>query len=274
MELEAKKAIEGLSLKVNPDYGKGRLRRRVLLRKKIDTTRSVNDGQQTVIAELEDNHHQFRVRLFHDGEKVTHINGDALRYPNNTCPGSLDLLQRLVGVTLGDGPGAFAKSTEARALCTHLFDLACLAYTHASREEQTREYHAVVEDERESIIDARITINDNLILQWDLKNNVIQNESLFKGVSPHTGFMRWVMQNLQGDEQEAAITLAKATFVAFSRRVDTSHVAGTQLVNGIMPKDICYTYRSPVMEQAYHLPDTVKDYSDNPQDMLKFIEVF
>jgi len=68
--------------------------------------------------------------------------------------------------------------------------------------------------------------------------------------------------------------LAKAVFVAFSRRVDTEHVAGTGLVKGIMPKDICYTYRSPVMEQAVHLHNTVIDYSDNPQDMLKFVEVF
>lgn len=263
MDEAAKIAIEALSLKVNPDYGKGRLRRRILLRKHNDA----------VIAELEDNHHAFRIRLFHDKKKVTAINGDALRYPNNTCPGSLDLFNRLIGVELDRGPKAFSDNTEARAFCTHLFDLACLAYTHATRQELTREYHAIVEDEREGIVKASVLINDQVIHAWDLKNNIIQNKGQMQGVSPHTGFMRWVMQNLQGDQQEAAIVLAKAVFVAFSRRVDTSHVAGTQLVNGIMPKDICYTYRSPVMEQAFHLPDTVKDYSDNPQDMLKFIEI-
>ena len=271
---ELKKTIEGLSLKVNPDYGKGRLRRRVLLRKKPGA----------VIAELEDNHHAFRIRLFHDNHSVTAVNGDALRYPNNTCPGSLDLLNRLLGVELGKGPKAFSDVTEARAFCTHLFDLACLAYTHASRvdssqvyssqDNATREYHAIVEDERDGIVKASVLVNNSILHRWDLKNNIIQNEGKMQGISPHTGFMRWVMQNLQGDEQEAAIVLAKAVFVAFSRRVDTSHVAGTQLVNGIMPKDICYTYRSPVMDTAYHLPDTVKDYSDNPQDMLKFIEIF
>jgi hypothetical protein len=123
-------------------------------------------------------------------------------------------------------------------------------------------------------VKARVTINDNLILQWDLKSNIIQNEGKFKDVTPHTGFMRWAMQNLQGDEQEAAIVLAKAVFVAFSRRVDTEHIAGTGLVKGIMPKNICYTYTSPVMEQAVHLHNTVIDYSDNPQDMLRFVEVF
>jgi hypothetical protein len=240
------------------------LRRRVLLRK----------HNEMVIAELEDNHHAFRIRLFHDANKVTQVNGDALRYPNNTCPGSLDLLYRLVGVDLGKGPKAFSDTTEARAFCTHLFDLACLAYTHVSRGEATREYHAIVEDEREGIVKASVTINEKIILQWNLKNNIIQNEGKFKDVSPHTGFMRWSMQHLKDDELEAAIVLAKAVFVAFSRRVDTEHVAGTGLVKGIMPKDICYTYRSPVMEQAVHLHNTVINYSDNPQDMLKFVEVF
>jgi len=261
---ELRKTLEGLSLKMNPDYGKGRLHRRILLRKQPGV----------VIAELEDNHHAFRVRLFHDGVKVTQINGDALRYPNTTCPGSLDLFTRLVGVELGKGPKAFSDTTEARAFCTHLFDLACLAYTHASRQETTREYHATVEDERNGIVKASVTINGKVVQDWDLKNNIIQNEGVMQGVSPHTGFMRWTMQNLQGDAQEAAIVLAKAVFVAFSRRVDTEHVAGTQLVKGIMPKDICYTYTSPVMEEAHHLHNTVVDYSNNPQDMLKFIEIF
>jgi hypothetical protein len=270
---ETNKAIESYSLKLNPQYGTGCLRRRVLLRKKMDASRKVTEGPYLVIAELEDNHHAFRVRLHHDGQRVCFVNGDALRFPNDTCPGSLDLLDRLVGVKLGKGPKAFSEATEARAFCTHLFDLACLAYTHASRDEATREYHAIVEDEHDGIVKASVTLNDVLAVQWNLKNNIAQNEGQYQGISPHTGFMRWAMQNLQGDEQEAAIVLAKAVFVAFSRRVDTEHVAGTGLVKGIMPKDICYTYRSPVMERATHLANTVIDYSNNPQDMLKFVEI-
>jgi len=273
MGAETDKAIKSFSLKLNPDYGKGRLRRRILLRSTLDTTRTTNEGKHAVIAELEDNHHAFRVRLYHDTHKVCFVNGDAIRFPNDTCPGSLDLLRRLVGVELGKGPKAFPEATEARAFCTHLFDLACLAYTHASRSAQVRDYHAIVEDERDGIVQARVTIDNGVALQWNLKNNVIQNEGKYYGVSPHTGFMRWAMQQLHGDELEAAITLAKSVFVAFSRRVDTEHVAGTGLVKGIMPKDICYTYRSPVMERATHLHNTVIDYSDRPDDMLKFVEI-
>jgi hypothetical protein len=272
-------ALSSLGLHPNPDYGKGCLRRKVLLRKKTDLARTAAEGQQIVIAELEDNCHQFRVRLFHDGDKVCAVNGDALRFPNDTCPGSVDLLKRLVGVALGDGPGAFAKSSNPREFCTHLFDLACLAYTHASRPlssfaGETRLYHAIIQDEDDDgIQDAKVLINDKRVIHWHLKNHVVQDEGIAKGANVHSGFTRWATTHLQGDELEAGILLAKTNFVAMSRRVDTEKVAGTQLVKGIMPKDICYTYRSPVMENAHHLHNSTVDYSDNPDGMLKFVEI-
>jgi len=272
-------ALSSLGLHPNPDYGNGCLRRMVLLRKKTDLSRTAEQGQQIVIAELEDNCHQFRVRLFHDGNKVCAVNGDALRFPNDTCPGSVDLLRRLVGVTLDDGPGAFAKNTNPREFCTHLFDLACLAYTHASRPlssfaGDTRLYHAIVKDEDEDgISDTLVLINEKPVIHWHLKNHVVQDEGIAKGANVHSGFTRWATAHLQGDELEAGILLAKTNFVAMSRRVDTEKVAGTQLVKGIMPKDICYTYRSPVMENAHHLHNSTVDYSHKPDAMLKFVEI-
>lgn len=267
-------ALTPLGLHPNPDYGNGCLRRQVLLRKKIDLSRNPAQGQHMVIAELEDNCHQFRVRLFHDGSKVCEVNGDALRYPNDTCPGSIALLQRLVGVTLGDGPGAFAKSSNPREFCTHLFDLASLAYTHASRPVDTRLYHAIVRDEDDNgITEAMVLIDNTPVIHWHLKQHVVQDEGIAKGANVHSGFTRWANAHLQGDVLEAGILLAKTNFVAMSRRVDTEKVAGTQLVKGIMPKDICYTYRSPVMEQAHHLHNSTVDYSHRPEQMLKFVEI-
>lgn len=272
-------ALASIGLHPNPDYGNGCLRRKVLLRKTTDLSRTPAQGQQMVIAELEDNCHQFRVRLFHDGNKVCEVNGDALRFPNDTCPGAVDLLSRLIGVELGNGPGAFAKTTNPREFCTHLFDLACLAYTHASRPlssfaGDTRLYHAIIKDEDdEGIQDAQVLINDKPVIHWHLKNHVVQDEGVAKNANVHSGFTRWATANLQGDELEAGIVLAKTNFVAMSRRVDTEKVAGTQLVKGIMPKDICYTYRSPVMENAHHLHNSTRDYSDTPEQMLKFVEI-
>lgn len=266
--------LASLGMHPNPDYGYGCLRRKILLRKKRDLSRSPEQGQQIVIGELEDNCHQFRVHLFHDGEKVCDMHGDVLRFPNTTCPGAADLLKRLIGVALGQGPGAFAKNCNPREFCTHLFDLACLAYTHASRSDETRLYHAIIQDEDDDgIQDARVLINEKPVIHWHLKKNIVQDEGIAKDANVHSGFTRWATAHLQGDELEAAIVLAKTNFVAMSRRVDTDKVAGTQLVNGLMPKDICYTYRSPIMETAIHLGNTFVDYSDRPDDMLKFMEI-
>lgn len=271
-------ALQSLGLYPNLHYGYGSLHRKILLRKKTEFSRTPEQGQQVVLAELEDNCHQFRIKLFHDTQKVCDVHGDALRYPNNTCPGSVDLLNRLLGVALGQGLGAFAKHTNAREFCTHLFDLACLAYTHASRTPQCfagerRLYHAIIRDEDdEGTTDVRVFINEHLIIHWHLKQNVVQDDGIAKGANLYSGFTRWASSALQGDELEAATVLAKANFISMSRRVDTERVAGTQLVSGIMPKDICYTYRSPVMERAQHLHNTTIDYSDRDEKMLKFIE--
>jgi hypothetical protein len=69
------------------------------------------------------------------------------------------------------------------------------------------------------------------------------------------------------------MVLCKTNFISMSRWVDLNAAAGEQLATGLMPKDICYTYTSPIMESAYHLADTVIDYSNRPQDMLKLVEV-
>lgn len=256
--------LQAMGLHPNFDYGHGCLHRKILLRKQGNT----------VMADLEDNCHVFRVRLSHDQKTVTAVSGEALRYPNNTCPGSLELLQRLVGIPLGGGVSAFAKSTNPREFCTHLFDLACLAYTHASRTEASRLYHAMVRDENDDgITIASISIDDKPVIKWHMKQNIVQDDNQYKGVNVHSGFTRWATNHLSGDELEAAIVLAKANFISMARRVDTDKVAGTQLVNGIMPKDTCYTYRSPVMETAFHLENTMRDYSNTPDDMLKFVEL-
>jgi len=267
--------LSALGLHPNMQYGTGCLHRKILLRKITDSSRPIEKGQHVVIAELEDNCHVFRVRLYHNTQKICDASGEAIRYPNNTCPGSIDLLKKLIGLSLGDGPSAFPNNFNSREFCTHLFDLACLAYTHASRSEDTRLYHAIINDEDDDgICDAKIFINEKIIFHWHLKQHEIQNEGLTQGLNMRSGFTRWAMNHLQGDELESAIVLAKANFVSMSRRVDTEKISGTQLINGIMPKDICYTYRSPIMETAYHLKNSIKDYSENPQDMLKMIEIF
>ena len=81
---------------LNPNYGEGIFRRRIRL-----TAIPGSGTQPDIFGELEDTQHGFRTRIEHDGEKVTAIHGDPVRYPVSTCPGALGPLQELVGVVLG-----------------------------------------------------------------------------------------------------------------------------------------------------------------------------
>ncbi len=246
----------------NPHYGTGRMRRRILLRKQ---------GNK-VIAELEDNKHAFRIRLFHDGKAITAMEGEAVRHPLNVCPGSIDLLQQLIGTPLSDNPHALGAVAKPRNFCTHLFDLASLALTHAARDEQQRQYDVIVEDERNGVLNVHALINDIEFMHWAVENQTIQNEGPCQGISIEQGFPRWVMANLKGDERETALVMIRTIFVANSRRIDISNIEGTNLVNTFMPEGICYARQEPQMHEAYHLVGTTKEYSDSPEQLLQFSE--
>jgi len=249
-------------LKWNPDYGDGCLRRGILLTNKPGM----------VIGELEDNNHAFRIFLSHDGEKITDARGEAIRFPNNTCAESVSILNELVGVPLHKGPRGLIEGREPRRFCSHQFDMACLAYTHISREETQRRFDAVVYDESDGEMQVTVAINGEEIFNWTLKDKMIQEEGPWQEVNIQKGFAHWAADNLQEDEFEAAVMLSKAIFVSVSRRVDMEHVAGTQLVNDLMPKDVCYVYRAPVMDRSIHLAGTVRDYSECPEQILQFSE--
>lgn len=108
----------------NPDYGTGCYRRRVRLQ---------HLGAQTVLAEMEDDQHGFRITVQHDGHAITQIHSESLRIPMTTCGGAGDVLAQLVGVPLSDSPRSLAAHANPRAHCTHQYDLLGLAITHARR---------------------------------------------------------------------------------------------------------------------------------------------
>ncbi len=256
------KALESdLPFKPNPLYGTGVFRRRVRLRKQESKGRST---EQLVIADLEDDNHRFRIMLYHDGQVVTRIEGEALRYPLTTCPGSLDLLKELVGTPLSDDPRSLGVRLDPRRFCTHQFDLAGLAITHALRDGIEQQYDIIVHDQTvgEDMCGwhkVEAAINGQTVFKWDLKDFVIQSEGLWNNVSIMHGFSKWAVGHLSGSELEAALILTRAVFVSNSRRFDISSMAGKPALVAFMQKDVCYSYRSPIVEQATYVGDAFKD---------------
>jgi chromosomal replication initiation ATPase DnaA len=108
----------------NPDYGTGTYRRRIRL----------EQGDGCVYGALEDTNHGFTVTVYHDGEHVTAIEGDAKRVPYTSCPGALNPIKGYIGsgtgkthIALGLGLAACQKGlsvgfTTAASLVNELLE--------------------------------------------------------------------------------------------------------------------------------------------------------
>lgn len=248
------------SVPLNPDYGKGIYRRSILL--------CNQDGKTT--AELEDNNHALRILLIHNRKVVKGISAETIRVPNNTCDGSVNLLQDLVGARLSASPRAIIGYTKRRANCTHLYDLAVLAVSQAWRGETRRRYDIEIPDEVEGVTTSNVRRNGQMVLRWTLKNNVIQSPRLFRGLHAVQGIRPWLEKNLEGDELEAALTLQQGHFVAQSRIFNLNAIAGHRLEEDTMMEGVCYAYGPGIIKKGYCLANTVKDFTHTPEKMLQF----
>src|SRR5262245_33822255 len=77
----------------------------------------VSTDNATVVANLEDDFHRFRVTLEHDGSVVRSLRGEAIRYPWSACPGADALLKRFDGVALFDSCTALAGHDDPKQHC-------------------------------------------------------------------------------------------------------------------------------------------------------------
>jgi len=246
-------------------YGQGRYRRRIRLRAEA--------GQ--VHGELEDTNHGFRCTVFHDGNKVTDIHSAALRIPFDTCPGATEPLRKLIGLPLCEDILDIKPLTDTAANCTHLLDLALLAIRHSTRQIPEMIYDICVEDQAhdEQIASAEIYANGNLIHRWQTCNWAIISPSHLNGNVLYKGFSKWAATHFSGDQREAAFALQKGYFVAVSRRyTDNSQVGQSANDHRDVMLGVCYSYSSPQIERAKRVANSMRDFSNVPEQLLKFIE--
>lgn len=245
----------------NPDYGNGVYRRRIRLR---------NQGQQ-VCAELEDCNHGFRLHIKHDDQCIRAIDVEALRFPLSSCPGAAKPLQDLVGCRLDSKTATFTQASTPRSNCTHLYDLALLAVNHARREDIKRVYDVEVADAISGPQHMTVLRNGEVIHRWQVDQQRLIAPSPISAKPIMQGFSRWSQQFFGDAEQlEAAQVLQRGYFVARARRVELNNRGGEPAVNDSMMIGACYSYSPSVVEQATRLPGTVRDFSDCPEQLLKF----
>lgn len=245
----------------NPDYGNGIFRRRIRL---------VGEPGK-VIAELEDCNHGFRSVVFHDGVKVTDVQAETLRVPLTTCGGAIEPIKALSGTLIDSSTLAINSAVSARANCTHLYDLSLLAIAHANRGSVTRQYDVEVDDEIDGRAESRVLRDDRLVFSWQTSQWQILAPSHLKDKPLFKGFAAWASNAFKGDQQEAAFVLQKGYFVAQSRIYDIEAFAGLPAINNTPMHNACYSYTSPILEQAYSNTGAIRDFTDCPEQLLKFV---
>ena len=235
-------------------------RRRIRLKKPCETQ---------VLAGVEDDFHAFKVLLTHDGETVVAVEGETLRYPLDTCPGSLSLLHQLESVALSKDPRAIGAFVNPRQHCTHLFDLAGLAIAHACRDAQSREYDISIPDH--DLSELFLRRDGELILHMSLVENIIQSPLLYQGQSIEQGFSAWVKHNISNHEEgEAALILQRGRFVAMGW-LQKEAIVKTSVPWRHVPVGVCYSYQKGTIDKATRVKGSIKDCSDPSIELVKFV---
>ena len=231
--------------------------------------RLIADGRR-ITGDLVDDPHHFRVHLEHDGQRVTALQSEAIRYPWTPCPEAAQPLQELVGMPLSPLSTAVGGHSRAIAQCTHLFDLAGLAVAHAAAGRTRRVYHCVVDGERDEVAHATLHRDGELLLEWEVRGS-IQNTTLhgappFDGIGLTGGFMAWAQQNLDPDLAEAAIVLRRGCMIGGVRFFDLDEVTMAPEMGQLNGR--CFTYSEGTVDRAYRVRGTRRDFSLDHQAML------
>ncbi len=244
-------------------------------RRAIDLRASGN----SVVAWLEDDFHHFGIAMHHDGDKVVAVEGQAARFPRDTCPGAVGILQEVVGMPLHQRSTALGQYTNMRMHCTHMYDLLGLAIAHAACGRKHRRYEAMVPD-RESLDSAQLNSriggrtapqlyrDGELVMSWEVEGDLITGPAPYTGISIGRGFREWT-ETLDIDQAEAAHVLRRAALIALGRLIDLQALPpeGVKATAGA-----CHSFQPEVVKHSSRMLATTRDYSDNPQGLLLNID--
>jgi len=230
---------------------------------------------RSVVAWLEDDFHHFGIEMRHDGDKVVAVEGQAARFPRDTCPGAVGILQEVVGMPLHKRSTALGQYTNMRWHCTHMYDLLGLAIAHAASGREHRRYEAMVPDREpldganaDSSIGGRTTPelyrDGDLVMSWEVQGDLITGPSPYTGISMGRGFREWT-ETLDIDQAEAAHVLRRAALIALGRLIDLQALPpeGVQASVGV-----CHSFQPEVARRSSHTIAMTKDFSENPHGLL------
>jgi hypothetical protein len=230
--------------------------------------RAVEPG--CVVSELEDDFHFFVVTLRHDTTHVVSVACEARRWPWLTCPAAAVSLTALAGMPLSRRFTAAGRWTDPKQNCTHQFDAACHAITHAAwgREERVYDVEVPRRDLETGTTHVRLWVDGDARLAWTLTwTGIVDPEPPFDEAPWKGGFMRWADATLPEDDAECAIVLRRAADIGMGRGMDLDAVPVASELPSSMA-GICYTMQPGVREIALRHVGSIRDFASEPERLL------
>jgi hypothetical protein len=251
-------------LPAREDYGRGRYRRCIVLEAR---------GRE-VRGELADDFHHFAVRVVHDGARATAVEGEDVRVPWVTCPGAVAPLRRMEGAPLGRSLADLERHTDARAQCTHLHDLACLALAHAARVEAggaaRRRYDVAVPDRVGGVAEATLARDGAPLSTWRIEGSALTGAtpSALDGMPLRGAGFRAHLRGLDDDLAEAAWVFRRAVFIALGRQHDFDRMEGAWRFARLVGPS-CHTFDPARVDRAHRVLGSVRDFSASAEGILR-----
>lgn len=237
------------------------------------TVRSLERGR--VRCELHDDYHHFIVTITHDDTQVVDLEVESLRWPWTTCPSASVPLRSLIGAPISDRFTSASSFANASLNCTHQFDCAAYAITHAhgrvhGTRDRVRRYDVEIGASMATATHGpgrnRFWSDGTLKLEWRvlIGTGPVElappfNEAPWKG-----GFMRWADAMLEPDAAEHAITLRRASDIGMGRGMDLDAIAQASELSRIMA-GVCYTMQPTIAIGALRNRGNDRDYANDPE---------
>lgn len=220
-----------------------------------------------VESDLEDDFHHFVITLRHDGERIVSVEAKSERWPWSTCPDAAAPLRRLAGMPLAPRFTAAGRWTDPKQNCTHQFDAACHAITHAAWKRTERVYDLEVpcRDPDTGASHCRLWVDGEPSLDWDVTwEGITAARPPFDGAPWKGGFMSWADEHLPEDDAERAITLRRACDIGMGRGMDLDAIAKASDLPRSMA-GVCHSMQPGVIEVAFRHVGSIRDFAAAPE---------
>jgi hypothetical protein len=224
-----------------------------------------------VVTDLEDDFHHFLITLRHDGQHVESVHAESERWPWSTCPAAAEPLRKLAQMPLDrrfTGAGAW---TDPKQNCTHQFDAACYAITHAAagRDRRVYDIEVPVRDALTGATRVRLWVDGTLDLVWDISwQGLVSPEPPLDAAPWKGGFMRWADRTLDPEEAERAITLRRGCDIGMGRGMDLDAVPVADQLPQFMA-GVCHTMQPGVVEVALRHVGSIRDFAAHPDHLTR-----